>query len=298
MPVSACLFSIAGDGRELVNHGTAAFPAAFYNDDMGFHEVPWHWHEELEAAVVVRGCCTVAAGGSRFAVREGEGFFINGSVLHGCWDLENSGCLFHSLVFHPRLVGGGLDSAIYQEYVLPLLNDRSMEGILLRPEKPWQQRALEAIGEAWQAGTEEPYGYEVRVRSALSEMVLQLRQNQPGEYVRPDAKAVRDGERIKEMLQYIHSHWREPLDAGMIARSAAISESECLRCFRSTIGTTPIRYLRQLRLRQAAQLLEETTLPVSAVAEGCGFQDVSYFTKCFRESRGITPSAYRADREF
>ena len=102
MSIAECQFRIAGDGRELVHHGTPAFPAACYNDNLGIHEVPWHWHEELEAVFIVRGCCTVATDSGRFVVREGEGFFINSGVLHGCWDRERSNCLFHSLVFHPR----------------------------------------------------------------------------------------------------------------------------------------------------------------------------------------------------
>lgn len=293
MPICECQFPIAVDGRELAQHGTAVFPVACYHDDLGIHEVPWHWHEELEVVVVAKGCCTVATDSNKFYVREGEGFFINSGVLHGCWDAEDSGCRFHSLVFHPRLVGGSLDSVIYQEYVLPLVRNRNLESLHLTPEQSWQAKALEAIEEAWQAGAAETYGYEIRMRSALSEMVLQLQDNHPGADVLPGAKAVRDAQRIKSMLHYIHNHWREPLDTKAIAESAAISESECLRCFRATIGTAPIRYLRQYRIEKAARMLEETAVPVSSVAENCGFQDVSYFTKTFREMKGCTPSAYR-----
>ena len=87
-------------------------------------------------------------------------------------------------------------------------------------------------------------------------------------------------------------HYAEPIDTDAIARSAALSQSECLRCFRATIGATPIRYLREYRIDQAALLLARGEA-ISDVVARCGFQDVSYFTKTFRELKGMTPGEYQ-----
>lgn len=66
-----------------------------------------------------------------------------------------------------------------------------------------------------------------------------------------------------------------------------------LRCFRATIGTTPIRYLREYRIEQAANRLSNSQASIADIAAACGFQDISYFTKTFREMKGLTPKAYR-----
>ena len=293
MALTPCETLVDSQGRELAVHGTVAFPIAAYHDDLGAVEVAWHWHQELEAVVVSEGACTVAAGNEKYIIRAGEGFFVNSGILHGCWDLKDSGCRFHSLVFHPRLVGGSLDSVFYQDYVLPLTRNTGLESIHLLPDVPWQKRCLEAIEESWRSCVEEPAGYEFRVREALSRLVLALGTNSPTAQARPGSKGLRDGERIKTMLQFIQDHYAEDLNAAAIAGSAAISESECLRCFRSAIGTTPIQYLRQYRLRQAARLLTATREKIADICTQCGFQDVSYFTKVFRESMGVTPSEYR-----
>ena len=95
------------------------------------------------------------------------------------------------------------------------------------------------------------------------------------------------------MLGCIHSRYAEPLTVADIARSAALSPSKCLRCFRRTVGRTPTRYLRDVRLRQAAALLAGTGMPVAEVAADCGFDDVSYFTRTFRAQRQLTPTAFR-----
>ena len=59
--------------------------------------------------------------------------------------------------------------------------------------------------------------------------------------------------------------------------SAAISESECRRYFGATIGATPGRYVRQLRLQKAAELLPRTDERIADVGAQCGFADVSYW---------------------
>lgn len=297
MALSPCNTTVDRDQRELVEHGTAAFPVACYHDDLSVYEVPWHWHEELEAVVIERGQTLVAVGNEKYIIRAGEGFVINSGILHGCWDWEHSGCLYHSLVFHPRLVGGSLDSVFYQTYVQPLTRNHTMPSIHLKPEIPWQQAALRAIEAAWQAGVQEPFGYEFKMRSALSELVLLLRENVPSTQHQPGSKAVRDGSRIKEMLQFIHTHCAEDLNTREIARVAAISESECLRCFRSTIGITPIQYVRQYRIQKAVELLSGTDLRISDIALQCGFQDVSYFAKTFRELKGCAPGAFRKNKQ-
>ena len=62
MPLSLCNSTVDSQGRELLEHGTVQFPVACYHDDLQESEVPWHWHEELEAVVVTEGCTIVAAG--------------------------------------------------------------------------------------------------------------------------------------------------------------------------------------------------------------------------------------------
>ena len=293
MPLSLCTSTVDSQGRELLEHGTVQFPVACYHDDLQENEVPWHWHEELEAVVVTEGSTIVVAGNQKYTIHAGEGFFINTGVLHGCWNMDTSACRYHSVVFHPRLVGGSIDSVFYQNYVLPLTENRSLESIHLKPSVHWQAEMLKSIEDGWYACVQEPVAYEFTVRQALSELVILLHCNLPAASCQPSEKAMRDGERIKAMLQFIHDHYAEELNTAIIAGSASVSKSECLRCFRSTIGTTPIQYVRQYRLQQVCQLLTSTQERIADIAARCGFQDISYFTKIFRETKGMVPSKYR-----
>ena len=66
MALSTCDTITDPHGRELLEHGTAAFPVACYCDSPTNDEVPWHWHDELEAIVITKGTTVVATGGGTF----------------------------------------------------------------------------------------------------------------------------------------------------------------------------------------------------------------------------------------
>jgi len=52
-------------------------------------------------------------------------------------------------------------------------------------------------------------------------------------------------------------------------------------------------FLRQLRMEKAVSLLAKKSIPISDIAEHCGFSESSNFIRCFKKQKGITPEAYR-----
>lgn len=293
MALSECRTETDARGRELKEHGTALFPIACYHDRLPPDEVPWHWHEELEAIWVESGTAIAAVDGETCALPPGSGCFINSNALHSVWPEPGGACVLRSLVFHPRLVGGSLDSIFWQGYLQPVLDDASGRCVPLDRAEGWHEAALESIRAAWQACAEEGTGFEFTVRDQLSRLILLLAAHQQLERRPPSAKVRRDAERMKRMLRYAQDHLAEELSVAALAASAAISESECLRCFRSVTGTSPMRYIRQIRVQRASELLRNTEESVSAIGGLCGFQEMSYFAKTFRAERGCTPSEYR-----
>ena len=294
--LSACGTTVDGRNREQLRHGTTAFPLACYDDDLVREAVPWHWHDELEAAVVAEGVVRVVIGGEQFDAAAGEGFFVNAGALHSCNAVTADRCRVHSLVFHPRLVGGGAESVFHQKYVSPVVENRGFEGMRLTRDADWQGEMLDAVAAAWRACAGEAPRFELTARHRLSEALAALCAHMtalPGER---SPKALRDGERIKAMLRFVMDNYGEPIDTAAIARSAAVSESECLRCFKAAIGSTPIRFLREYRVERAAAQLKAGGAAIADIAARCGFQDVSYFTRTFRELMGVTPRAYREGR--
>lgn len=300
MPLSYWIPGVDEQGRELAKHGNAAFPIGCYYDALAVEPVAWHWHEEVECAFVTEGSCTFLIGAQRCTLQTGEGIFIIPGMIHAVADpmfdpsmTKPSDCRLHSMCFHPRLVGGSPESAIWQNYLQPLMEDLTAPYLRLDPKIPWQQQALDAIEGAWQACVTDEPGYELKVRNELSRLIWLLTSNRETVKTRPSDKAIRDAERIKIMLNYIHTHYTEALDTAAIAQSAIISVSECLRCFHNTIHTTPIQYVKQYRIQRAARLLAGTDRKIADIGQQCGFQEMSYFARTFREMMGCTPKEYR-----
>lgn len=280
-------------GEELREHGTRLFPVACYLDVLPDDDIPWHWHNELEFGIVAKGAAVINIGSTQYELHSGEGFFINSNILHTAVALDNGVCEIHSVVCHPRAVSGSTDNIIWQKYLKPLMENQACPGFHLKPDERWQRQIADSLGSLWHSAEMEEYGFELHIRNELSTIISLLSEHQPVVARKTFGKAQRDNARIKEMLTYIQANYSGELTVEDIAFAGAVSASECIRCFRATINMTPIAYLKSYRLQQAALKLQLTTDKISAIAESCGFQEMSYFAKSFKEVYGCTPSEYR-----
>lgn len=281
-------------GREKIQHGTQDFPLACYSDDLSDIEVSWHWHNDMELFVVTEGCADVTVGNERYILTAGNGCFINSGVIHSMRDRDNSGCRYHSIVFHPSLVGGSAESVYYQAYVMPVMQNTAFPFTIFTKVAPWHRDAVNIVEKVWQLCESEPAGYHITVRNLLSDFILMAYKNMPETALPTEEKMARNARRIKKMLAFIHSNYHREIDIQSVADSAQLSKSECLRCFKTTVGITPAVYIRDYRIRCAAIMLENTAEKVAEIGEKCGFGESSYFIKVFKEQKGVTPVEYRA----
>ena len=215
--------------REVKEHGSFAFPVACYSNDQNTIPVPWHWHDELEMIVIEKGSALVRFSSEKYEVTEGNGCFINAGVLHSVEKTSDACMKERCLVFHPRLIGGSIDSVFWQKYVLPVISDRSLPGVFLDKTIPWQQKMISHICTAWEICAGEKEAYEIMTRNELSSCISILKQQQPIQQKLFSEKAQRQNERMKTMLKFIQQHFDESILIRQIAASASVSESECMR---------------------------------------------------------------------
>lgn len=71
--------------------------------------------------------------------------------------------------------------------------------------------------------------------------------------------------RMQKFLKYIEQHFSEDLSLADLSKSANVSKSECLRCFKQSMGTTPYKYLIEYRLSKASTLLKFTDDTIASV---------------------------------
>lgn len=293
MGLSNCIVTTNENGKELSSHGFAMFPIACYDEDLSRHLVPWHWHDDFEIILMTAGEAHIMVEGQCLLVKAGNAILIQSGLLHSAngGHPENAHC--HSIVFHPRLIGGSIDSVFWQKLIVPISENHALRCFFFSTDIAWQADAMKQFSKAWQAILDEPEDYENMVRYLLSNAFHRIATNLPTPEKAITKRDVLIAERTKVMMQYIHDHYSEDVKLQRIADSAAISESVCLRSFRGVIGITPIQYLIQYRIEKAAELLLQSDRKVNEIAFSCGFSDLSYFTKCFREMKRCTPVEYR-----
>ena len=61
-------------------------------------------------------------------------------------------------------------------------------------------------------------------------------------------------------------------------------------------GLSPVEFIREMRIKRAAQLLEDSKYNITEVTYMVGMNDSRYFSKCFKNTYGVTPSDYRRQR--
>lgn len=98
---------------------------------------------------------------------------------------------------------------------------------------------------------------------------------------------------------FIHeSFGDEQLSVEMVAQHVGLSPQHLIVLFRQAIGTTPGRYLWQLRASKARELLIHSALSQQSIAFECGFKSPPHFSRLMKRLYGMTPAELRKDMGF
>lgn len=246
-----------------------------------------HWHEDIQFIYVLNGTINVQTLDTDVRIHTGEAVFINKNVVHLIKRLGD--CRYNSFIF-PAYFLEFYTGSPAKVFVDSITANDSITLLPITAALDWQKDMLSLLlqlAEIEQNKTEF-YTYEILVR--LSELWLIMRKN-----IRIPAEKKENmvSLRMQKILRYIRIHYAEDLTLADLSKSADISKSECSRCFKLSLNTTPYKYLTEYRLSMAAQLLKNTNESIGTIAANVGFHQISHFGKCFREKTGCSPKAYR-----
>lgn len=98
---------------------------------------------------------------------------------------------------------------------------------------------------------------------------------------------------IQPALEYINEHFlSEKISTVLLAQKCGISESGLKKLFLRKFGVPPVRYMIQLKIRYACDLLRTERYTVTRTAELCGYNNVYFFSRQFKEYMGISPQLF------
>ncbi len=249
-----------------------------------------HWHEDLQFIYVLEGKIEVRTLEQAVQVQKGEGIFINKDVVHHVRKLEN--CHYNSFLF-PAYFLEFYPGSPAREFVDSVTEKEQIAIFHFIPGTGWHSQITEELRNLAEIEKNklEFYPYEVLVH--LTALWLKFRRNLA---IPPKKKESAVNLRMQKILRFIENHYGEEITLENLAKSADISKSECSRCFRQSLHTTPYKYLNEYRLSKAAQLLKKTNESVGNIAAHVGFHQMSYFGKCFKEKTGLSPKEYRKQK--
>lgn len=98
---------------------------------------------------------------------------------------------------------------------------------------------------------------------------------------------------IDQAMVYVNKHYTEKISAEQLSMEVGLSKDKLQAGLQIRTGHTLHKYLQQVRLEKARELLAQTNYPVKAVADASGFINESHFCKVFRKMHFISPVQYR-----
>lgn len=92
---------------------------------------------------------------------------------------------------------------------------------------------------------------------------------------------------------FLADHITESFSAASLEKEFFLSYKHMASVFKKETGMTMLQYHTGLRMQEACRLLRGTLLPVGEISTRLGYHDLLYFSRCFHQTVGMSPSQYR-----
>lgn len=98
---------------------------------------------------------------------------------------------------------------------------------------------------------------------------------------------------VERAVEHLRATVPHRTSVAALAAMVGLGVSQLGQLFRHELGMSPLQYQTELRMARARELLDSSSVPVSAVARDAGYADPLYFSRQFARVHGMSPSAYR-----
>ena len=106
-------------------------------------------------------------------------------------------------------------------------------------------------------------------------------------------KKIMDTKPIRQAKQYMQKHYSLPLSLEEVSNMVGYNPAYFSHLFKKETGLNFLKYLVDIRISKAKQLLIETHQSIAIISEAVGYSDLKHFSKLFTKTTGLKPSEYR-----
>ncbi len=170
------------------------------------------------------------------------------------------------------------------------INFECNEDIMLSPfkYKLKNQALLETFKKIKSVWEKKVTGYQLKCKAELYNFLYSLQKEYYLNYL---SKSKYD--LILPAVEYIHqNYFNEPLTIENLAKKCMITPEYFRKIFKFFLGTSPLNYVNDLKIKRAKELIKSGLYTVSEACELSGFSNASHFSRVFKKITGVSPSQY------
>ena len=276
--------------QEPKQHGAVRFSFNLYPCTIpgDFPQVALHWQESMELVFVKRGAGLVQVGAASCPAYQGDIFIFTPGTLHALRQAEGQRMEYVNIIFELELLAGAGDICA-EKYLLPRQSGRLALPMRLGPDDWGYNWAVRCLHAAEEFNKIKDVGYELCIKGELL-LFLAALVGSTGDLHPADTP---DTRRLKTVVQLVNEGYAGALHVTDAAAACGCSPSHFMRWFMKMPGQGFTEYLNEQRLNAAADALRSGSDTVLAIADQCGFENLSYFNRLFKKRYGMPPREYR-----
>ncbi len=278
--------------RETMPHGTPDLPIDYYYVDEHHprYQMIHHWHKEYEIIFVADGWLEITLDADVFYLKAGDIILVNPGVMHSA--LPKS-AVYECVLFK-------LDTIIKQNLMRysegkALLSQERVIPVFIAAQNSKIKTIMENLRLAI---SKKQAGFELEAISCISAIFAQI----VGENLSVAASetSLKISERLlpfENAVAHIEKNFASPISLEELSAVAGMSQNYFCEYFKRVSGKSPVEFLNCYRIEKASEMLMQTDYSVTRIALECGFNDLSYFIKTFKNQKNITPAKYRGEEQ-
>lgn len=168
---------------------------------------------------------------------------------------------------------------------------------IFRFDSELQKRLYGKLNDIYQLAPKKDPMRNLIIHQKFVEFLILLFLNQGSNIYTNESDLTELEQKIYSVAGYIHAHYPEDLSLEFLSGHFGISPSYLSHRFKQVTGFSVTDYIQMTRIRNVQALLINTKIPITEVAEPCGFNCFSQFNRVFRKHIGMSPSQYRKQHQ-
>ncbi|MFR1434473.1 MAG: AraC family transcriptional regulator [Acutalibacteraceae bacterium] len=275
--------------------------------DKDNHIVPWRYIYDYEFIYIVRGSMEVQTDDETYTLNADDIHIMSPHIWHRRSIPNDQTCDYYSVHFDFLIMGEENDFSPEETY-LRHCNKKNLRsapvderlyhrplyvlGNIEMPKKLHISNSVaytELLNHIVTASTEKAFAYEIDLKCYMLMLIKQILMDVRLHVISKNSNSQAN---LAAITQYILDNYQTNINFETLCHMYGYSYSNFSDLFKRYSGKSPHKFLTEVRIEKAAELLYSKQFSVTDIAFMVGYTDSSYFSRIFRKYKGCSPSAF------